>query len=121
MEGLAGAPSAVSGTTRTTPRDALMRCRAFIVEGPDGALRACRWTSRPEHAFRPVGFEAIVHGSAVGDFGVFDPRSGEMRLPARWGDATAILSDVVDMGADLDVCAGRIVIARPVAFTTNFG
>ena len=105
--------------TRTTARDRVLRARVFLLDGPDGP-RACRWTAQPTHAFREVGFEALVHGRGLGDFGVFDPRTGRFRLPAAWGDRQVGTDAVLDAGDDLDVDAGLIVVDRPRAFPTQF-
>jgi hypothetical protein len=108
-------------SVRLASGDRLLRSPVFVVEGPDGELAACRWTAMPTMAFAVVGFEAIAHGRSIGDFGLYDPRAGVFRLPARWGDRTAPLSDLKSVGADFDVEAGMIVMGGTRPFPTTFG
>lgn len=108
-------------SVRAAAGDRLLRSPVFVVEGPDGEPVACRWTAMPTMAFAVVGFEAIAHGKGIGDFGLYDPRAGEFRLPARWGDRTATLSDLKSVGADFDVEAGLVVVDGPRPFPTTFG
>ncbi len=94
-----------------------------MLRGPDGVPAACRWTG--SRSFRDAaGFEAIIPGTkagSIGDLGVHDPLDGSFRLPARWRDARATLDDVIDLGADLDVLAGEIVVDRGISVVTVHG
>jgi hypothetical protein len=94
-----------------------------VLRGPDGVPAACRWTGG--RSLRgAAGFEALVPGApagSIGDLGVHDPSDGSFRLPARWRDARARLEDVIDLGHDLDVLAGEIVVDRGMRVVTRHG
>ena len=93
----------------------------FIIDGPNGEPVACRWTKRPGHAFETVGFEAVVHGSAIRDLGVYDPMSDAFRIPMRWREHVGRRCDVRGIGMDFDVESGMIIIDGPRSFPTIHG